>query len=182
MKKILMPILISLSGAAFAQNPPVRAVLTEPNSSRDAPNQGSMDLFKLKNQQYIEKMNQVCGNELYKPFFAKTPCIEQQITFEELADKSKATEAEKKTIPLIDKEYQEATLLRADNYKNNIKPALLGIKLSDLKIQFRAEEQDNLMKLYDGKITWGQFNTKRKALATASKEAFDKAVKDSAPK
>ena len=76
----------------------ISSLLISPAFSQDTASQNSMDAFKFRNQQYIEKMNQVCANDAYKSYFSKTPCIDTKITIEELSNVSKVTELDKKII------------------------------------------------------------------------------------
>jgi len=158
-------------GSVYAQSTPV-AVLS------DIPTQESKNAWKSKEQETREKLNKVCSNESYKLFFAKTTCNVGELTLQHLTDDSKATPAEKKVLLLVDTEYLTIAQMAADNYKLNIKPESLGTALSNMRMKGRSDSQENLTNLYQGKITWGAYNTQRKAIATFGKAEFDRIVKD----
>jgi hypothetical protein len=160
-------------GSVFAQSKPV-AVLS------DIPTQESMNAWRSKDQETREKHNKICINDSYKLFFAKTTCNVGELTLQFLTDESKATPAEKKVLLLVDNELLAVAKMAADNYRENTKPAALAIALSNLRMKSRADAQENLLNLYQGKITWGGYNTQRKALAASSSADFEKIIKDPA--
>jgi hypothetical protein len=162
-------------GAVLAQNPPVKAVLS------DIPTQASMDAFKQKGDEINSYIANVCADEKFKTFFLKTPCNVRDITLQHLTDSSSATPAEKKIILLIDVEYLNISKMIVDNNRQNVKPESLGNQLASIRIKSRSDIQNNLSNLYQGKITWGAYNTQRKALAAADSEAMNQAVKEHRP-
>jgi hypothetical protein len=162
-------------GVAFAQNSQPKAVLS------DVPTQASMNAWEATNKEINAIYDKICADPKYKLFFAKTPCNHPDITLQFLTDSSKADAAEKKVIVLIDAEFLKIATLQADNFRQNVNPASLGIALSNLRLQQRSESQDNLTNLYQGKISWGEYNTQRKALAASGREAVQKALRDNDP-
>ena len=176
-KNIKLTVFLStfLLGSAVAQNSPPKAVLS------DIPTKASMSAWEAKNSEIIAISDKVCADPKYKLFFAKTPCNHPDITLQFLTDNSKADAAEKKVILLMDDEYLKIASMQAENFRQNINPASLGIALSNLRLKQRSEAQDNLSNLYQGKISWGEFNTQRKASAASGREAFQKALRDNDP-
>jgi hypothetical protein len=174
MKKLHQILVLSLvyCGTVAAQSAPPVAVLS------DMPTQESMNAFKAKNIEIKEKNDKICADERYKPFYAKSPCYIPEITLQYLTDTSKATPAEKKVIVLIDNEYLAITQMSAENFRQNIKPEALGNALYRFRMGVNAQFQENLTNLYQGKITWGEFNTQRKALGDRARADFDRINKD----
>jgi hypothetical protein len=164
------------TGAVLAQNPPVKAVLS------DIPTQATMDAFKQKGDEINSHILKVCADEKFKAFFAKTPCNVPEMTLQHLTDSSTATPAEKKIILLIDVEYLNTAQMIVDNFRQNVKPESLGNILGSIRMKSRSDGQENLSNLYQGKITWGAYNTQRKALASAGSEAMNRAVKEHTPR
>jgi hypothetical protein len=162
-------------GAAFAQNSQPKAVLS------DVPSQATMNAWEARNSEINEIYNKICADPKYKLFFAKTPCNHPDITLQFLTDSSKADAAEKKVIVLMDGEFLKIATMQADNLRQNVNPASLAIALSNLRLQHRSESQDNLTNLYQGKISWGEYNTKRKALAASGREEVQKTLRDNDP-
>jgi hypothetical protein len=158
-------------GSVHAQSNPV-AVLS------DIPTQESMNAWKSKEQETREKLNKVCNNEAYKLFFAKSTCNVSELTLQHLTDDSRVTPTEKKVLLQVDTEYLAIAQMVADNYKVNIRPESLGTALANHRMKGRSESQENLTNLYQGKITWGAYNTQRKVIATSGKAEFDRIVKD----
>jgi len=177
MKKINLIALLPLIyiGVAMAQGTPPKAVLT------DMPTQDSMNAWQARNAEIKEKSDKLCTDERFKLFYAKTPCNVPEITLQYLTDSSKATAAEKKVLLQVDTELLTIAQMSAENYKLNTRPESLGIALANLRMKARSEAQENLTNLYQGKITWGGFNTQRKALAASGKAEFEKIMKENAP-
>lgn len=177
MKKLHFIALLSLLhfGAALAQGIPPKAVLS------DMPTQESMNAWQARNVELKERSDKVCADEKFKLFYAKTPCNVPEITLQYLTDSSKATPAEKKAMMLVDNEFLTIAQLSAENYKLNIKPESLGIALANLRMKARSEGQENLTNLYQGKITWGGYNTQRKALAASGKLEYEKIMRENNP-
>jgi hypothetical protein len=177
MKRIF---LIALSqfiyiGIATGQGTPPKAVLS------DIPTQESMNAWQAKNAEIKERSDKLCIDERFKLFFAKTPCNVSELTLQHLTDSSKVTPAEKNVLLQMDAEYLTIAKMVAENYKLNTRPESLGTSLSNNRMKGRAESQDNLFNLYQGKITWGGYNTQRKAITVNGKAEFDKIIKDNAP-
>jgi len=102
----------------------------------------------------------ICTNAEFKLYYAKTACSSNDISFEQLADQSKITPAQK---PVLVK--QRAAI--AENQKQRIafqrKLGAKGIKTADLITAVLLPQQDQLnLDLYNGKITWGEYNKQRK--------------------
>ena len=163
------------TGAVMAQNPPVKAVLS------DIPTQSSADAFKQRGAEINSHIAKVCADEKFKTFFLKTPCNVPEMTLQHLTDNSNATPAEKKIILMIDVEYLNTAQMIVDNFRQNVKPESLGNNLASIRMKSRSDSQENLSNLYQGKITWGAYNTQRKALAAAGTEAMNRAVKEHRP-
>ena len=171
---LILVLAFAYCGSVYAQSPPI-AVLS------DIPTQESMNAWKSKEQDRIEKYNKVCANEAYKLYFAKTPCFVGELTLQHLADNSYVTPAEKNVLLVVDNELLAQSKISADNFRENVKPASLGAALAMSRMKARADGQENLINLYNGKITWGGYNTQRKALAASSRADYEKIVKDNAP-
>ena len=177
MKKLF---LIALSqiiyiGIATGQGTPPKAVLS------DMPTQESMNAWQAKNTEIVERLNKVCADERFKLFYAKTPCKVLDITLQHMTDSSKANEAEKKVLLQIDAEFLAVVQMSTANYKLNTLPESLGFALANWRTKAGSEAQENLSNLYQGKITWGGYNTQRKAITVNGKAEFDKIIKDNAP-
>lgn len=171
----LVSLLLAVSiGGVNAQSAP-KAVLS------DIPTQATMNAWETRNSEIITIYNKICTDPKYKLFFAKTPCNHPEITLQFLTDSTKADAAEKKVIVLMDDEFLKIATMQAENFRQNVNPASLAIALSNLRLKQRSEAQDNLTNLFQGKITWGEFNAQRKALAASGREAFQKALKDNDP-
>lgn len=160
-------------GPAFNDAPKESLDSSAPILPLDQPTPESMSAFKSIEDMSMARQANLCQDEKYRVFFSKSPCDTSEITITNVADKTKATPSQKKAIEALDVEYLEILKMRAENYRNNIKPAALGANLANLIMQLRTDSQTLLMNLHQEKITWGQFNEGRRDLISAFKKNFD---------
>jgi hypothetical protein len=112
-----------------------------------------IELDKLKQQ-----TDSRCANSEFKPYYEKTPCLANQINFQYVSDTSKITPTQKKVFlnlrSAIDENQRER--VRVDRETG------FGWA-ADLMEQFLIPPNDaNNLDLLNGKITWGEYNTKRR--------------------
>lgn len=115
--------------------------------------------------QIKEETNDVCRDPAYQSYYAKSPCLADQATLQQMTDKSKITASEKEALDAAtrkqDQLNEEAFIIVrkgsprdqqfANYYDQFSKPQFLKIRLD----------------LYDAKITWGEYNRKRKEINDA---------------
>lgn len=159
-------------GTAMAQGTQPKAVLT------DMPTQDSRNASQARNAEIKERSDKLCIDERLKLFFAKTPCNVPELTLQHLTDNSKVTTAEKSVLLQIDAEYITIAQMVAENHRLNTRPESLGAALANSRMKGRSDAQENLTNLYQGKITWGEYNSQRKELATSGRAEFDRIVKE----
>jgi hypothetical protein len=160
-------------GPAFNDETTQNSSRASAPNNQDQPTPESMNAFKERESVSMARQESLCTDEKFKPFFLKSPCQTTDITIGNISDKSKATAAQKKVIEALDIEYLEILKMRAENYRENIKPLPLGLALSNLIMQLRTDSQSLLVNLYQEKITWGQFNEGRRDLISTFKKNFD---------
>jgi len=105
----------------------------------------------------------MCNKDALKEYYKKSACKATDISFEQLADDTTIT-AEQKTVlikqreevALLDKEFDQFQRQRGD----------AGIRLINVQVNYvRPENEKNNLDLYNGKITWGGYNKRRKEIA-----------------
>lgn len=105
-----------------------------------------------------------CTKTELKEYYAKSACTANEITFAQIADDTKITKEQKIVLP----KQRESVAETQKIYKElQIKYyGDLGRRRSDLlnKTQVVQDESNNL-DLFNGKITWGEYNKKRKAIS-----------------
>jgi hypothetical protein len=114
-----------------------------------------------------------CQKPELKEYYSKTPCNVAGITFEHMSDATKITLLQKNAM-------QKARLLADEINKeqlaiNRAFGGAMGGKVSDLIESTSSPQNDkNNLDLYNGKITWGDYNQKRKEIFTNNSEAIKK--------
>lgn len=126
--------------------------------SANAEKKDSMEQNKAR----IKAMGEaVCSDPQFAQFFAKSSCLNADITLDQLADRSKPTAAQKAVMSPLLKAlksiYAEnnAALRRYDGKK--------GEKLARYdEVVYMPKLEKLYLDLYNGKLTWGDFNRQRK--------------------
>ncbi len=116
----------------------------------------------------------VCAREEYKPLFLHTACAAENITLEQLADKSMLAATDK---PLFWKLHAEnhviatklATALRLYGGAQGVDVALASER-ADRSIE------KNALALYDGTTNWGDYNERWKEINEMLNDEFDSIV------
>ena len=104
----------------------------------------------------------VCGNPEFAPYYTKTACVITDITFAQLADTSRIS-PEVKTIFIELRRALEAQ--QRESLEILRKSSTAGAKRADLWIEsFKAPNDKNSLDLYNGAITWGEYNRRRQEL------------------
>lgn len=111
-----------------------------------------------------------CNDPAYKMYFSKTACLASNISFDQMTDSSKIT-PQQKTVFL---EFKKSADAQFSQYINSIKniPNAPGEKSASLyQTTLLPETDKNSIDLYSGKITWGEYNQKRKEINAKFLEA-----------
>ena len=138
-------------------------------ASHDASNSQAESSWKSVIDQYKTDGDLRCKDPSFKAYYAKTACYAPDITFEQMADDSKITSQQKPVLMAVKKSIDS----RAAQYYDSLKaiPNAPGEKLVSLWKSFDVEIDKNALDLYSGKISWGEYNRKRKEIYTRGMEA-----------
>ena len=113
-------------------------------------------------QEAIDKLNQQsnerCANPEFKAFYDKTPCTTRDINFQYVSDATKITPTQKKVLLLA-----KSSIDAIQKERMRIEREAGMHEIVHLKEQLLIPQNDaNNLDLYNGKITWGEYNTKRR--------------------
>jgi hypothetical protein len=110
-----------------------------------------------------QEARQLCTRPDLQAFFSKTPCLPEDTTLEQMADKSRITASEKAALDQVRTEalkmYNKMEQAIQQYYPTNA-PAIIA-RLE----RARTDGDKLLLEFYDGHITRGEFNTQRKEIA-----------------
>jgi len=101
-----------------------------------------------------------CAREDLQPYYKKTACVSKDISFDQFADTSKATDEEKEAIQKVRSEMAEFNKRMASALREY--GATKGASIAALLDKFDQQEEDLMLNLYTQKITWGDYNKRRK--------------------
>lgn len=126
-------------------------------------------------RQISEEMKTLCTQSEYAAYYAKASCSASTPTIEQLSDNSKATKAEKSAISRLDVAFAKFRDNRIELTRNTMVPQAMANAVIDFVRNINDTGQKLRLELYNGKITWGQYNAERKKLA-AQADADYKAI------
>jgi hypothetical protein len=113
-------------------------------------------------QEMLDKLKQQsdarCLSPEYKAYYDKTPCLANQINFQYVADTSKITPAQKKAFLSVraaidDTQRQRIQIDRETGF---------GWAAEVMEQYLIPPNDANNLDLMNGKVTWGEYNTKRR--------------------
>ena len=112
-------------------------------------------------QKFKRKSDELCASVEFAPIYAKTPCYASNVDFKQMADDSKIIQSQKE-IFLKWREEIDAALRENVNIELRLN-GNAGKKYSNYTLTTQKAESDkNNVDLYNGQITWGQYNSRRK--------------------
>jgi hypothetical protein len=117
---------------------------------------------KLKNMSETiqAKVAAMCSRDALREFYMKTPCRAQEISFQQIVDTTKITESQKSALLMQEKENM---LIHMEWKKLHMQRGDQGLKTVALANNFLdPENEKNRLDLYNGKITWGEYNKRRR--------------------
>lgn len=104
-----------------------------------------------------------CTNSDYAAIYAKTACKAEDITIEQMSDKSKITPAQKTNFSALRSSIDESLREGVDKDRKYGGPK--GVKVGNYVESVYMPKLERLnLDLYNGKITWGDYNKSRKEL------------------
>lgn len=117
-----------------------------------------------------DRQQKVCADPKYAPYYSKSPCLANQMNFEQLADQTKISPAAKAIFVELRNTVDAANQEGSDIFRKY--GGAKGAKAADYytTIQKAQNDQNNLA-LYNGQITWGEYNKRRQQIYTDSIEA-----------
>src|SRR5215468_6046625 len=109
-----------------------------------------------------DRAHQICAAPKYAAFYSKTPCRGDQITVEQIADTSTIS-PEAKAIFFEVRAKQDAINSEWANLLRKHGGTAGAKRASAYESSVQAQNQNNLS-LYNGQITWGEYNKRRQQL------------------
>lgn len=115
-----------------------------------------------------------CTREEIQAFIRKAPCFGNVATLEQLSDKSKISSNEKATLSSWRKMVGEHNKKVASTHRQYSPQN--GNRLAEALEKLNVAGDQLALELYNGKITWGEFNKRRLELGTKAQEDFKNAA------
>ncbi len=125
--------------------------------------QANAEAGKKALQALKDKQEGFCNDPANHVYYAKTGCKPNEITFDQQLDKAKISASEKMVLKDLYLKLQALSREAATNMRTYY--GAKGVKGADLAEGKMIPQSDkNNLDLYSGKITWGEYNTRRKEI------------------
>ena len=115
----------------------------------------------------IEEQRQLCARDDLRPHYSKTPCQAEDATLEQAADKSRITPSEKEALSKAKSEVTAINRRMNDYLRKNYAN---GNSIALLREHAMAELDKVSLDFYEGRITRGEYNKKRRDIAQQARE------------
>ena len=149
--------------------------LTDPNLTpmRDGGVAPSTAPVKSKLSVLVGQMRELCGNPTFAAYHAKTYCSVSDATLLNMTDKSKISNQEKDSLNMYSQAYDR--LYKEWNDLARIEGNAQAKQLASYnEIVVQPAVQKNRLDLFEGKISWGDYNRRRKEILDASSIEFNR--------
>jgi hypothetical protein len=117
-----------------------------------------------------EEGRQLCSREDFQPHFNKSPCQAEDATLEQVADKSRITPSEKEA--LSKHKTESARIAKRTNEYVRQNDFRRGNSLVAIREQVSAESDKVTMDFYEGRISRGEYNKRRREIAERANEQW----------
>lgn len=114
----------------------------------------------------------VCLKPEYKIILDKTPCKIDSVTLTQLSNNDKITEAEKLVFVQFVEESKKLSIRRTAAFRSG--GTQQAFDLASLNERSRDNSDNNALELYEGKISWGEYNKNRKKTNASAKEEYER--------
>lgn len=121
-------------------------------------------------------MKGLCSNPEFQPYFAKSPCSSNDFVLSSMSDKSKITNAEKVALEAAVSAYDKLNLEANDILRKGGAADKVYVRYMEQTVIPASTK--NRLDVYEGKITWGDYNKRRqeinRALESERKRIYNK--------
>lgn len=132
-----------------------------------AQNRQVSESANYKYQEIIERSKTTCTDKSFEAFYNKTPCAPIDTTLSQLSDPTKINASQKKALDALTPVLQQNNRDLASWYRTYGGGS--GAKRAQILELIFDKAEANRLKLYTGKITWGEFNKTRKEISSEHK-------------
>jgi hypothetical protein len=140
------------------------------NSDQAAENKAEVEAA-IKAQR--EKQSSMCADPKFAPYFDRTTCTPDKLSFEQLADTSKISPDTKAIFSQLRASIDSSNRELMDLMRKY--GGTVGARRADLySTTAKVDNDQNNLRLYSGQITWGEYNRRRQEIAREYLAAFNK--------
>jgi hypothetical protein len=133
------------------------------------------DPFKETMDQLNREIQENCVRDEYKPYYAKTACKPEDISLEQLSDTSKISEIEKPVLSKLRSAGQTVNRRAQEAFRTY--KGEKGTAIASALERSNARADKITLDLYQGSITWGEYNSRRKEAVQTYRDDFNQVVR-----
>lgn len=122
----------------------------------------------------VASFKEVCLRDDIKAMLDKTPCNSNLITLEQMADTSMITPEQKAALSRFRSENQSITAKLHAAYIQH--GGAKGVKVVSVREQAMRRTEENQLALYEGKLTWGEYNKRRNEITKQARDDVNMAA------
>lgn len=131
--------------------------------------------FKATFDQIATESRAACEKKEYQQIYVRSACNSDDLTLEQLSSNKKIAPSEKAMFLSIHSEGKARGKRYSANFKSIGDPR--GAEISARIDTTLSKTESNALALYDGSITWGQYNKRRKEVAQSFKDELNQIVR-----
>ena len=117
---------------------------------------------KAQAKDLVDRLNRICTDPKYAAYYSKSACKADQVTFDQLADTSKISPEARAIYPEL-RNKLDATSREFADLLRRYGGTAGARRASAFDASLIATQQINLA-LYEGQITWGEYNKRRQEI------------------
>ena len=118
-----------------------------------------------------KKKRLLCDTSDFKSYYLKTSCLPLEITKGQLTDHTKMTSSQ---LVVLAKVRTAEDLLYKDERRNLLMVGATGTAVVEILDAYKGSLNKNISDLESGKVTWGEYNLRRKEIATETNASIGK--------
>lgn len=152
-------------------------LVQQPNGNAAQPGQlGSppSDPIRAATDASVASFKEVCLRDDIKAMLEKTPCNATAITLEQMSDTSMITPEQKAALSKFRTANREVVAKLHAVYARH--GGAKGVKVIAVRERITQQTEDNQLALYEGKLTWGDYNKRRNEITKQGMQELNSAV------
>ena len=146
-------------------------------SQQQVQQSNQQQLQQQRNQRFKETLDQIskenrdaCDKEDFKVIYLKSSCKAEEISLDQLSDANRISSVERAAFLTIHSQSKARNKRSAANYRAT--GDAKGFSLAALLEKLDTMTEENALALYEGTISWGQYNKRKKEISQLARTEY----------